>query len=867
MKLTIIIGALVLPFVTFAQTFTIKDSETTVTNPAGIAPGDSISFQGNIAVPSNTAIDLIALPSGVNITFETGSKTFSGASGGDGLEITGSFNGDILNKGSIISLDDDGVDINNEFSGTFINEGTIKGDDTGINFNRDMAGQFINSGTIHGGEEGVDIDGDLTGSFINSGLIRAADESAVEIEGDLKGTFINLGTLRSIDDEGVDIFDDLSGRFVNRGTIIGGGSDGVFIDRITESGSFTNTGLIQGALDGVYTDGDIRGNFYNSGTIIGRQDGVDTGRLSGNFTNTGTIKGIEGDGVYIDGRLSGRLSNSGTISGLGYHGLHTYGSLSGEVSNTGTISGTDFGILVDANLAGSIFNCGIIEGNNLAGIRSFRTSGVITNDGGRIQGGNFSIRLGRGDGTVILSGPSHLIGKIGGGGGSDTIRFEEMRGINSAKRAELSTLAKTDPEDGSVILFGEVIEWQNIDDIQAEPSSLQSYESLIDGPGLQNYAIALDNVMSLNDEFREFLKELNKVDESLLNEIAANSSGQTLVSGISDFVRNQDSQLYSLLTREFSTLRGDIAGTNQTSAQSSSSFFEREVAVGASFSPAGDTTQTFVSGYAGRGTQSRSLTRQESTYDNTTVLFGANREISHHLRAGIFGGYTDNEGAVDRFGSLLKNEAAYFGFNAQYSDDYLFANLTAGYGFHDQTSIRRDFLGNSMEGDAIGHQGFIYSQVGRDMFFGGKSQTKISPYLGLALSALSMGDFTENGPAATSLRFADESTTAIQSVIGVNASFHRETANGWIKPRVDLAWWHDYTESEGYSVSLASPGLLNGFDLFSPRSNRNRGIIQIGTEFGFDRWEGVSFDLSYFGTTGEDSLSAHGGAFSANFEF
>ncbi|MEM7603460.1 MAG: autotransporter outer membrane beta-barrel domain-containing protein, partial [Verrucomicrobiota bacterium] len=534
----------------------------------------------------------------------------------------------------------------------------------------------------------------------------------------------------------------------------------------------------------------------------------------------------------------------------------------------GTISGQFVGLSFGQSLEGTIFNCGIIEGTNLDGIRLFEVDGgVVINDGGRIQGVDFSVNFGLGDGTLVLSGPSHLVGTIGGGAGSDVIRFENMRGINAAKQAELAALAAADPVAGTVTLFGETIEWENIQDIQADLTTLVSYESLLTGPGLSDYARALDNVQGLTDSFRALLKELNNADLNLLNDGASNSSGQTLHMGLDDFVRNQDTRLYSLLSNEFASLRPRDSASDRTAAGRSSGLFSREVPISATVGDSSDGTEPFLTGYVEQGNQSATGSRPDSSYDNTTILFGSGKKVTSDIYLGVFGGYTDNESRVDGFGSLLKNEAGYFGMTAQYEGDFLFANLVAAYGFHDQMSRRRDIAGNVMEGDAIGHQGILYTQVGREYRLATESNIAITPYAGFALSSLSMGGYTESGPVGTALRFESETMTSFQTVLGVTASCFKETSRGWVKPRFDVAWWHEFDESDQFGVAFANPGQLNALTISGVAANRDRGVFQAGVEFGFDRWEALTFDAGYFGTIGGEKFSAHGGSISANLEF
>ena len=325
--------------------------------------------------------------------------------------------------------------------------------------------------------------------------------------------------------------------------------------------------------------------------------------------NHGRILGLE-DGIYIDYFLSGKIINYGLIQGFEDAGIDVLDSIVGGgmvlnhgqilgkfdaiyvdydinpksgIFNYGTIASSYDGIDIEGTLAGTIFNCGIIQGQMESGIEAdFTFGGTIRNHGGRIQGGLNAIFLGGGaGGSVVLSGPSHIVGSISGsGGGNDVLRFENMRGISATKQAELLGLAATDPGAGTVSLFGETITWLNIEDIQADANSLTSYSSLLTAPGLQSYAAALDNVVGLNDSFREFLKALNDVDAGLLNRITSNASGQTLRNSLNDIAREQDTNFFHLFSNQAASLRGEsstngIVSNQRSGVQRSGLFFSR----------------------------------------------------------------------------------------------------------------------------------------------------------------------------------------------------------------------------------------------------------------------------------------------------
>lgn len=685
--------------------------------------------------------------------------------------------------------------------------------------------------------------------------IIAGTPSGVVIDGAFNGRFINYGMIIG-EDFGVDL-QDLTGGVTNYGTIRGRSGAGVRLEGLM--GTFTNYGVIRGGTIGVLINGPLTGVFTNSGTISGTLGGVFIpDSLTGTFNNSGTISGFS-----TTGPLTGVFNNSGTISRSAF----INDALMGMFNNSGVINGGDDAVNV-RELFGEVFNCGIIA-SDLTGIDVSNATGTIRNDGGRISGGVRAINLGTANGTVVLSGPSHIVGGIDGGGGTDTLRFENMRGINAAKQAELAALAAADPAAGTVTLFGETMNWLNFEDIQADAASLVAYQSLVVDQGLQGYASSLDNVTGLNDSFRQLLKELNNVDGALLDQALSNASGQSVVNALSDMAREQDTNFFHLFSNQFSSLRGNVSGSlasNQSNQVQGSGLFTQDMQAGAGAGPS-DQIDTWVLSYVGNGRQDANGSRAEADYDNTSFLFGRGTEINENWYLGGFGGYTRSEGQIDGFGSYLENKGGWIGANAQFQHGDVFANFAGGMGFQDIKSIRRDIVGNRMQGDTGSLGGFFYSQIGRDFFFGEEKETRVSPYAGLTLSAQAIDAYNEQGPTGTSLRFADETLTTVQTVLGVAATQYRDTEKGWLRLRSDLAWWHAYGGEETYSAGLVAPGLLNGFNVTSPEANGNRGVIQLGIEFGFDRLENWVFQAGYVGVVGEDDYASHGGTFGARVSF
>lgn len=238
----------------------------------------------------------------------------------------------------------------------------------------------------------------------------------------------------------------------NRGTLRSEAS--YYAAAIIYSGSFTNSGLIEGSYAGVDMSNyasSVSGHavsLTNNGTIRGRTSGVRASYVP--LINTGTISASAGIGAVLDAGYSvssvGASRNSGTITGT------TSGvSISGaRLSNSGTITGGTAGITVNSggtidNLADGVIggvigidarngsqatvrNAGTINGDVRFSSQSYSTSAdVFIDAGGSVNG---ALSLGSGDDLVVVrldaatSRPlAGVTGGIDAGDGIDTIRY------------------------------------------------------------------------------------------------------------------------------------------------------------------------------------------------------------------------------------------------------------------------------------------------------------------------------------------------------------------------------------------------------------------------------------------------------------
>ncbi|MEM6820475.1 MAG: autotransporter domain-containing protein [Verrucomicrobiota bacterium] len=817
-----------------AANLVVSDSTTGITNSnisSSLSSGDIINFTGTVSSGISDAVVFNPVPSSLTITIESTASLLATGAGFHALKFSEDFDGTLTVLGTISASGTGGEAIlfDKNFTGSLINYGIITSNDDGIYFEENLDGTLTNSGTITTADTGILVEENLTGTLINTGSINSVDgtslSNGVNISGNLIGTFVNSGT--------------------------------------------------------IYTTSSL--------------SGLRTRNVIGSLFNYGTIASDQGDGIFISENLSGILLNTGSIIGGfqgGDEGILIARDLIGSLTNSGTILGGDEGIQVSANLSGTITNSGIIKGND-EGIRIFGNgTGTITNNGGKIQSGNgVAILLGSNNGTVILSGPSRIIGTIDGeSGAGDILRFENTRGVNASKQAELEALAAADA-DGTVTLFGETITWQNFEDIQFDSSSVQAYQDLLTSPELNQFAWALDNVLSLDDDdFREFLTVLNNVDLSILDDTLRNSSGLTILDGMTDFAQSQDTGLFGQIMNQLFTVRDGASGFNSNSFtllndldnQSMQRLKNNLIALNtngvsdvstldrASLEPLGEELRSnvYLTGFAEASYQDNTGNRAKSSSIRGTAILGGGSWLTENLYIGGFGGYAKNDSRVDIFDSSLTTHSAYVGVNVSYVRNRWFANVMAGFGYHDIYTTRWNAANQQFNGENSGYQGMVMSQIGYDWILNKTGTSRISPYMGMSYSTMHTDGYTETGSAPTvALRFSDGSIETLQTTAGFNYTCHYETFFGYIRPRVSAAWWHALEKSSSYAMSLATPGLLNNFTVESSNTNRNRAVYSAGVTIGLDELTDWAFHFAYQGSTGSEGYQSHGGTAGALVEF
>lgn len=210
------------------------------------------------------------------------------------------------------------------------NDGEIRGNNSGI-YTRDEL-------TLNNGIEGI-----ITGSFGNG--ITVGSGLTLDNQGIITGGLFDddrkkvspIIDIPFLKGTGNGVYTGDEAKVTNSGTIIGKAGDGIFSGNkltLNNSGSIVGEGRPSYQVrtkeiyldpfdgDGVYTGDDAAITNETNGSIMGIDDGIDSGR-----------------------HLT--LNNSGTITGSGYAGVNTLDGAT--ITNSGTIDGSQYGVIFNSS--------------------------------------------------------------------------------------------------------------------------------------------------------------------------------------------------------------------------------------------------------------------------------------------------------------------------------------------------------------------------------------------------------------------------------------------------------------------------------------------------------------------------------------
>ncbi|BBU56257.1 hypothetical protein KU6B_25220 [Mameliella alba] len=241
---------------------------------------------------------------------------------------------------------------------------------------------IVNNGSMTAGLIGINLANG--GRVTNTGSIAAHSDGVVLANYD--GTngnsvLINSGTINA-DDDGVQISGaNFTGS--NTGSIIGQ-SRGMEFNSLADNSTFTNNGIVAGALDGIYVQSDWTSISNGVNGSIAGGNGLEFAVNSGHVVNRGLITGEAGSGIQAGSALA--IANTGSILGESYgiyatsdNGLSTGLGLQ-RVVNSGTITGRLYDAVYLRGTDASLDNSGDITGG-ANGVRIEGADGIVANSG------------------------------------------------------------------------------------------------------------------------------------------------------------------------------------------------------------------------------------------------------------------------------------------------------------------------------------------------------------------------------------------------------------------------------------------------------------------------------------------------------
>ena len=295
------------------------------------------------------------------------------------------------------------------YAGTVINHSIISSSDGyGVDFYFG-GGTVSNTGTIYGAQKGVVMgDGTVTNFITNSGHIEA-QKAPVSLAG---GTYFSGAVVANG-----------AATIINSGTISDPNGDGIqltgSVTGVPQPATIINSGLIQGLYAVLF---DAPGGVKNTGTILGKPDGVFLLPAGGQIYNSGLIEATGATFNYttlahttftaagVRLATGGTVTNAsaGTILATGGNAIHGYAGPGVAdptyVFNNGLIDAAEIGIFFSAG--GSVQNAGRITAGT-TGIYNSGTAGALSvynAKSGFISGAHAGVNGQAGRGTLVNKG-------------------------------------------------------------------------------------------------------------------------------------------------------------------------------------------------------------------------------------------------------------------------------------------------------------------------------------------------------------------------------------------------------------------------------------------------------------------------------
>ncbi len=163
------------------------------------------------------------------------------------------------------------------------------------------------------------------------------------------------------------------------------------------------------------------------------------------------------------------------------------------------------------------------------------------------------------------------------------------------------------------------------------------------------------------------------------------------------------------------------------------------------------------------------------------------------------------------------------------SHDY-YVSGAAGLGYHDINANRRVTVGLSTSTARADYDAWtsnIAVEGGREFII--DTATRITPLAGLEYAHIHREGFTEEGAGAADLSVSRDQQDSLRSTTGARIAHSWTTGNGYrIQPSAELAWVHEFMETEaGIRAGFATASNV-AFGVDGPKLDRDRAKLGLG---------------------------------------
>jgi uncharacterized protein with beta-barrel porin domain len=174
----------------------------------------------------------------------------------------------------------------------------------------------------------------------------------------------------------------------------------------------------------------------------------------------------------------------------------------------------------------------------------------------------------------------------------------------------------------------------------------------------------------------------------------------------------------------------------------------------------------FADGGAAFGNQKTSMNQTGYNFTSGGFTVGADYRLRDNLLLGLATGYSHTSSDFYGSGGSVQVNTIPFNAYAAYFPGSLYAYGSLGYAlnlFDLERGINFGDLSRTASSSTTGHQFNLYGETGYDLRLG---RFLLTPSATLALSALSVGSFTEQGAGALNLKVASQTASSLQTGLG-----------------------------------------------------------------------------------------------------